>query len=412
MANSLLTIDMITREAVRLFRNSNAFIMNLDRQYDDQFARIGAKIGTSLRIRLPNDYTVRTGAAASVQDTAEVSTTMTLSTQKGVDVSFNSVERTMSLDDYSTRILAPAVNNLAANVAADIMSGVDAGGCCNFVANTDVNGNVLTPTSEQWLLAGAYLTQQSAPLSDWKAVLDPLTMARTVSSLSGLFNPASEISRQYRTGQMYDALNLKWMSDQTTLKHTTGAYSGTGSPATVAGTVNGANQTGTTITVNALGGPLVAGDIITFDGVNGVNRLTKDSYGQLRQFVLTADAATSATSISIYPALTPPSGSNKVQYQTVSASPANSANINVVTLSGAIYRKNIVFAPEAITMATADLEMPRGVDEVAREVFDGLSVRMLTDYVVTTDQLITRLDILYGYKYVRPEWVVAVADAV
>ena len=202
------------------------------------------------------------------------------------------------------------------------------------------------------------------------------------------------------------------MSDQTVIKHVTGAYSGSGSPATVAGTVNGASQTGTTITVNALGGPLKAGDIITFDGVNGVNRLTKSSYGQLRQFVLTADAATSATSISIYPALTPPVGGAAVQYQTVDASPANSANINVVTLSATTYRKNIVFAPEAITMATADLEMPRGVDEVAREVFDGLSVRMLTDYVVTTDQLITRLDILYGYKYVRPEWVVAVADAV
>jgi len=412
MSNSLLTINQITREAVRLFRNSNAFIMQLDRQYDDQFARIGAKIGTQLRIRLPNDFTVRTGAAVSVQDTSEQSTTMTLATQMGVDVSFNSQERTMSLDDYSTRILAPAVNNLGAAVANTIMAGVDTGGCCNFVANTDNNGVVLSPTAEQWLLAGAYLQQQSAPLSDWKAVLDPLTMSRTVSSLSGLFNPTSEISRQYRTGQMYEALNLKWMSDQTVLKHTTGAYTGTGSPPLVAGTVNGASQTGTTITVNALSGPLAAGDIITFDGVYGVNRLTKQSYGQLRQFVLTAAAAASATSISIYPALTPPVGGNAVQYQTVSASPANSANINVVTLSGAIYRKNIVFAPEAITMATADLEMPNGVDEVDRAVFDGLSVRMLTDYVVTTDQLITRLDLLFGFLYVRPEWVVAVADAV
>lgn len=412
MSNSILTINMITREAVRLFRNSNAFIMELDRQYDDQWARIGAKIGTSLRIRLPNDYTVRTGPALSVQDTAEQQTTMTLATQQGVDVSFSSAERTLSLDDYSQRILAPAVNNLAGAVASNIMSGVDSGGCCNFVANLDNNGNVLSPTATQWLLAGATLQLQSAPLSDWKAVLDPLTMARTVSSLTGLFNPQSEISRQYKSGQMYDALNLRWMYDQTVLKHTTGAYSGSGSPATVAGTVNGANQTGSTITVNALAGPLVAGDIITFAGVNGVNRVTKSSYGQLRQFVLTANAAIGATSLSIYPALTPAVGGQAVQYQTVDASPANSANINVVTLSGVVYRKNIVFAPEAITMATADLEMPRGVDEVARETFDGLSIRMLTDYIVQTDQLATRLDILYGYKYVRPEWVVAVADQV
>lgn len=412
MSNQILTISMITREAVRLFRNSNAFIMELDRQYDDQWARIGAKIGTSLRIRLPPDYTVRTGPALSIQDTAEQSTTMTLATQQGVDVSFSSAERTLSLDDYSQRILAPAVNNLAGAVAYNIMSGVDAGGCCNFVANTDNNGNVLSPTATQWLLAGATLQLQSAPLSDWKAVLDPLTMARTVSSLTGLFNPSSEISRQYKSGQMYDALNLRWMYDQTVLKHTTGAYVGTGSPALVAGTVNGASQTGSTITVNALAGPLVAGDIITFAGVNGVNRIIKQSYGQLRQFVLTAAAAIGATSLSIYPALTPAVGGSAVQYQTVDASPANSANISVVTLSGVVYRKNIVFAPEAITMASADLEMPRGVDEVARETFDGLSIRMLTDYIVQTDTLATRLDILYGYKYVRPEWVVAVGDQV
>ena len=100
-----------------------------------------------------------------------------------------------------------------------------------------------------------------------------------------------------------------------------------------------------------------------------------------------------------------------MQYQTVDFAPLNNANINVTTLASSIYRKNIAFAPEAITMATADLEMPRGVDEVARETFDSLSMRMLTDYVVSTDQLITRLDILYGFKFVRPEWVVAVADA-
>jgi hypothetical protein len=122
--NALLTINMITREAVRLWKNSNAFIQNINMQYDDSFARTGAKIGTSLRIRLPNDYTVRTGPALQAQDTAEVNTTLVLATQKGVDVSFNSVDMTMSLDDYSERVLAPMINNLTGAVAADIMSGL------------------------------------------------------------------------------------------------------------------------------------------------------------------------------------------------------------------------------------------------------------------------------------------------
>src|SRR3990167_11176961 len=119
MANTLLTIDMITREAVRLFKNSNAFIQSIDRQYDDQYAQTGAKIGTTLRIRLPNDFTVRTGQAASVQDTSESSTTMTLSTVAGVDVGYSGVDRTLSLMDFSERVLAPAINVIAGEVARD-----------------------------------------------------------------------------------------------------------------------------------------------------------------------------------------------------------------------------------------------------------------------------------------------------
>ena len=416
MANSLLTINMITREAVRLFINSNEFIMHIDRQYDDSFAQTGAKIGTTLRIRLPNDFTVTTGPALSAQDTAEQSITLPLATQKHVDVSYSTSDRTMSLDDFSRRVLAPMVNVLAGAVAADVMTGVEAG-VANFTANQDVNGNLQTPLASTWLQAGALLDINSAPRGNRKLMLDPLTMARTVSSLAGLFNPSKMIGAQYETGQMQEALGFDWFMDQTVLKHTTAAYTGTGAPAEIGGTVNGAGQTGTAITVNAFAGGLNQGDIITFAGTNLVNRVTKQSEGQLRQFVVTAAVAANGTSIPIYPALIPfapaPAPANTPQqYQTVDASPANGANISVVTLSGVIYRKNIAYAPEAITLATADLEMPKGVHETARESYDGVSMRMITDYVIATDQMVTRLDVLYGYLFIRPEWCCAVGDAI
>lgn len=404
MSNSLLTINMITREAVRLWKNTNAFIQNIDQQYDDSFAKVGAKVGTQLRVRLPNDYTVRTGAAAQVQDTTEQSTTLVVATQKGVDVSFSSVDRTMSLDDYSERVLAPAINNLAGNIAADIMSGVE-GGVCNLVANTDSNGNIINPVISTFLNAGASLDTNSAPTGRRKVVQDPFTQARTVSTLSGLLNPMPDISRQYSTGTMAQALGMEWMMDQTVVKHTTGTFT--------AGTVNGANQTGLTLTVNAITGTLAKGDIITIAGVNAVNRITKQTTGQLRQFVVTAAAGNGATSISIYPALVPAVGGNAVQYQTVDASPANGAAISLATPAGSTYRKNIAYAPEAITMATADLVLPaQGIVEGAREAFDNISMRMITDYTVGTDQLITRLDVLYGYLYIRPEWAVVIADSI
>jgi len=403
MSNTLLNINMITREAVRLWVNTNSFLQHIDTQYDDQFAITGAKIGQSLRVRLPNDYTVRTGPVAQIQDTTETNTTLTLATQKGVDVSFNSAERTMTLDDYSKRVLAPAVNNLVGAVAADIMSGVE-GGVSNLVGNFDAAGNLLRPTLDTWLQAKALLSLRSAPTDNRKFILDPVSMARTVQSLSGLLNPATEISEQYRTGEVYNAIGFDWFEDQTVIKHTTGTYVVGVSP-----TVNGANQTGTSINVTIGASSFTVGDIITFAGVNAVNRITKVSTGELQQFVVTSYAG---GVLGIYPAIVPPVGGSPVQYQTVTASPANGAAIVSLTLTGQVYRKNIAFVPDAVTMATADLEMPKNMQEVARERMDGVSLRMVTGFDIKSDQFITRLDVLYGYVWVRPEWAVVVADII
>ena len=276
------------------------------------------------------------------------------------------------------------------------------------MANQDVNYNILSPNQTTYLNAGASLDLNSAPIANRKIVNSPRTEARVVGTLSGLLNPTSEISRQYVTGRMYDALGFIWMKDQTTITHTNGAL------AQGSATVNGAGQTGLSLTVNSLAAGLNVGDIITIAGVYAVNRITKQSTGELRQFAVTATAATGATSISIYPAIVPAVGGQAVQYQTVTASPANSAAINPVAglAASTQYRKNFAYAPEAVTLATADLEIPKGVHEAAREQFDGVSMRMITDYFIGTDQLITRLDVLYGYLWVRPEWAVVVADIV
>lgn len=399
MANTILTISMITKEAVRLWRNSNAFLQNIDTQYDDAYAVTGAKIGTTLRVRLPNDYVVRTGAATAVQDTTEQSLNLVMATQKGVDVTFSSAERTLQLDDYSERILAPAINNTAGAVAADIMSGVD-GGVCNYVSNPDGTNTVLNPTAKTFLQANALLNSNSAPMGNRKLVNDPFTEANTVSALSGLFNASKEISKQYVTGQMVNALGFDWFMDQTVLKHTAGTYNSLG-------TVNGGAQTGSTLVVNAITGTINKGDIITIAAVFAVNRITKVTTGKLRQFVVTANVLNGAVAIPIYPALVVAT----LAYGTVDALPLNAAVITMVNKASAVEVRNVAFAPQAVTMVTADMELPGGVMEASRAVLDSVSIRMITQYAITSDQAITRLDVLYGYLYVRPEWATIVADA-
>jgi hypothetical protein len=402
VANELITIDMVTRVAVRLWKNTNAFMRNVNTQYDDQFARTGAKIGDSLRIRLPVDYTVGEGSAVSFQDTVENFTTMALATQNNVAISFTQFQQTMQIEDYAERYIVPAVNNLGGKVAVGIMSGSE-GGICNYVDNT-ASGAIISPSNSTILTANAILATQSAPEMNHRLVVNPFTDARVAGALAGLFNPVSEISQQYRSGSMKNALGFDWMMDQTVLMHTPGSFS--------AGTVNGAGQTGSTLTTNAITGTLKKGDIITIAGVLGVNRIEKQSYGQVRQFVVLADVASSGVSISIYPALIPAGvGGAAVQYQTVDVSPANSAAISLASPASTAYRKNIAFVPDAITMATADLEIPPNV-EGARHELDGISMLMVRQYIIGTGITGTRLDVVWGALWLRPEWAVIIADVV
>lgn len=402
MANNMLTISMITREAIPLFVNSNAFIKNLSRQYDKEFGRNGEKIGSSLRIRLPNDYTVTDGPALSVQDTAEQQTVLTMSYQKHVDVSFTSADMLLSLDDFSERILLPMMNNLAGKVSSNIMQ-QNAEALCNMSANFDANGAILTPTDGTYLDAKATLDINSAPPIRHKIINDPRTESRVVSSLTGLLNPSTAISDQYYDGTMYRALNALWFSDALTIKHTTGSFT--------AGTVNGAGQTGPTLVTNAITGTLLVGDIITIAGVVAVNRVAKTTTGELRQFVILTNANNAATSLNIYPSIIPSANGNDVQYQTVVNSPANGAVISLYTQPNVTYRKNFRYHPEAITMATGDLPMPEN-KITARHRYDNISMRYVADYIIGTDQRASRLDVLFGSLTTRPEWGVVVPDRV
>jgi hypothetical protein len=403
MANALLTIDMITRMAVRLWKNSNQFLQNIDTQYSSEFAITGAKIGDTLRIRLPNEYTVADGPAASVQDTQEKFTSLALTTQRHIDVGFTTVERTLKLDDYIERILWPKLTFLAGDVAQDVMNVVE-GGVCNFVSNVDASGNIISPNQFTALQARAALVKNSIPEMRMRMIYSPDTGANITGTLTGLFNPAPELSRQYKMGRMYDALGFKWYEDQTVINHTTGSFS-------AGGTVNGALQTGASITVNAITGTFKKGDFITFAGVNGINRITRQDSGKLRQFCVTADVASGATLIPIYPPITPPVGGNDVQYETVTASPANGAAMALVNKANEVYAKNIGYVPDAFTLATADLWMPAaGVVEASRHEKDGISMRSIAAYVIGMDQAVDRLDVLFGKLAVRPEWAVCMAD--
>lgn len=405
MANSLLTISMITREALRVLENSLTFTKQIARTYSDQFAIAGAKIGTVLNIRKPPRYAGRVGQALALEDSVETSIPLALTTQRGVDLSFTSAELTLSVDDFGRRFLRPAILGVANRIDFD--------GCGLIVGRPPAGGNPLLPvsfvpsppvynsigvagtipnTALQYLQAGQRLNEEACPVDDRVLVMGPSFVPPIVDSLKGLFQSAERIAEQYDRGMMGIALGFRWFMDQNMPTHTSGTFT--------TGTVAGAGQTGPTLAVTATGGTLTIGDVITIAGVYAVNPQNQQSTGALRQFVVTANVASGATAIPIYPPLqtfgtVAPFNPNG----TVSALPAAGAVITPLYAASTTAGMACAFHPEAFTFASADLLLPGGVDMAARVADEqlGMSIRAIRAYDINLDRFPTRLDILYGF---------------
>lgn len=388
MPNSFLTPQTITREALRILHQKATFIGNINRQYDDSFAKTGAKIGSQLKIRLPNEYAVSSGATVSSwQDTTENSTTLEVSTQKHVPMYFGMADLTLTIDEFSKRYIEPAVSVLAANVEADAYS------MYKDVYNM-VDGDAAALAFSHVLAGRKVLNDNLTPMdSSRAAVLSTAHSAKLVDALKGLFNDPKEVSRQYREGEMGRTAGFNFYESTFASDHTTGDAA-----KTTTCTVNGASQIGSTITIaNVSSKTFKKGDIVTFAGCNAVHPETKTSTGALKQFVITADAA--STSLSISPAIVVTGAG-----QNVSASPTNGgAVVKVGAGASELLNTSMVFHKDAFTFATADLVLPNGVDFAARETMDGISMRIVRDYDITNDRILARLDILYGYKTIRPQ---------
>ncbi len=364
-----------------------------EHQDDSSFAQSGAKIGDTLRIRLPNQYTVRTGTTLSTQDTTETKVDLAVSTQKGVDMTFSSNELTLDLDDFSRRILEPAMAVLASNIEADALGTMykDVYNTINNVSGAITYANVLSGRRK--------LQDNLAPDGDRTALLTSNDMANLVSAFSSLFHSGAEISKQYREGMVGKAAGFDFMETSYLQTFQNGAR-----VATTYLTNAATAQTGSSLIVDTGTGAMVVGDVFTIAGVFAVHPETKVSTGILQQFVVTAAYAGGGGTISISPAIVA-TGAR----QNVSNGAADNQALTFVGTASSTYGQSLVYHKDAFTFATADLVMPKGVDFAAREVYDGISIRVIRQYDINNDAFPCRLDVLYGYKTIRAQLAARIA---
>lgn len=388
MANTILTPTQVTREALRVLHEKCKFIGSINRQYDKQYAKSGAKIGDTLKVRLPNEYVVRTGATLSAQDTSETSVDLQVATQKGVDLNFTSADLTLSLDDFSDRILTPAMSVLAADLEADALS-------MYKKVYQMVNNDGSAITFKTIMNGRKMLEQALAPGNDRNALLSSEHLVDIVDALKALFHANENIKKQNRDGVMGRTAGLDFMESSQVQDHLTGTCE-----ETTGYLVAGADQTGATLTVDTGSNTFLEGDVITIAGVYRVHPESKATTSDLQQFVVTADSSGSPiSSIAISPSIVITGGR-----QNVSNAPANNAAIVKVGAGADEYlNTSMIYQKDAFAFATADLVMPNGVDFSSREVLDGISMRVVRQYDINNDKFPCRLDVLYGYEAIRPQ---------
>lgn len=389
MPNAILTPTAVTNKILQVLHGKGVLAKNVDRTYDNQFAQQGGKIGDSLKIRLPNKYTVRTGKNLAAQDTNESSVTLTAATQIGVDMNFSSAELTMSMDDFAERIIEPAAAVLAANIEDTIAA--------RYIDIPNLVGTAgTTPASMLTILqAGARLDDNLVPRDGKRIVaLSPLAMATMVDSYKGLFQKAGKIADQYEMGMIEDmASGFKWGMCPVINPHVMSAG--------VVTSITTTSNTATTVTVASTTTAIAAGTIVTFAGCFAVNDETKVAYSHLRQFVVTSATATVLT---ISPSIVT-SGA----LQNCSANPTASGAVTFVGAASSSNPQHLAFHKNAFALVTADLEdVSKYGAWGARKEYDGISIRLARQYDINSDNIPCRLDILFGVKTIRPELAVRI----
>jgi hypothetical protein len=410
MANNLLTISKITNEALMVLENELTFTSEVDRNYDDQFSVVGAKIGNTVNVRKPGRFIGTTGPALNVEDFNESSVPVTLSTQFHVDTQFTTQDLALSLDMFSSRVLKPAV--------AAIANKIDRDGMVMANLNTaNIVGTAGTPPTGliTYLTAGAYLDSEGAPRDGRRSVIiEPFTSATIVDSLKGLFVPQEAIGEQYRKGLMgRDSAGCNWKLDQNVVSQTFGSWSANTiaiNVTTATGFLtSGWSQFSTVSMAASSASTLNAGDVFTIPGVYAVNPQNRQSYGKLRNFVVmaTTSVGTSATSVQISPAII-----TAGQFQNVSITSSGSQNITAFNNTGVTSPQNILMHRNAFCLACSDLELPDGVHFAGRasDKEIGLSMRVVRQYTINNDSIPTRLDVLYGWAPLYPELACRIAS--
>jgi hypothetical protein len=329
----------------------------------------------------------------NVQDSVQVSTALTVATQDGVDMRFNSRELALDLDEFTQVHLEPAMATLISNIDSDVLQGCTKS-TFNWGGTAGTSVSSLTAPGS----GRTRLNQNLAPKGTERRVqFDSGTMASIVSGVAAYFNPSNAISEQYREGLIartamadyYDTERVWSMANTTSVTLSTTKMNGYLS-------TNGQTSLNiTSLTVSGVG----VGMKFSMANIFDVHPETKASYGVVKQFTVVSTTNVSTFNFSPAVFLTGP-------YQNVTGIGTTTSTQNLTWLGSpnSTYTLGLMYHRDAYTFATAALPLMSSSEKCVRRTYDGLSLRVWQDSDIRNDELLTRIDILYGFAAIRPEW--------
>ena len=402
MAQSLLTIDMVTQKTLQRLRNKSVVLRNMNTQFDDSFGKEGAKIGASLRVRLPNRFLTSKGAALQVQEQNEQYTNVAITEWYQGALNFTGTEQALAIDEYTDRYIDPLVEQIAGTIDSD----------ANTQLYKKVYQSVGTPgttpsTSLVLLQAQQKLNEAAAIDSPRYGAFNPAANTSLIEGMKGLFNPADFVSQQFKKGLIgsvpalgYDEIGMT----QAIATHTTGDFPL--SPI-IATTVTTQGATSLAISFTSGTKTIKEGDVFTISSVYAVNPITRQTTGSLQQFVVTEDVtitATTTATVKVQPAIY----TSEQTLATVNRVPTANDTITFMGAASTSYPQNLVYHKDAFTFATAALPLPQGVQFASTKEYEGISMNIVKAFDINNYRTPCRVDIIGGFAALRPQMAVRV----
>ncbi|MGC6329323.1 P22 phage major capsid protein family protein [Rhizorhabdus sp. FW153] len=405
MANSILTIDVIAKEALMVLENELVAAKRVHRGLESEFGngRNGYQTGATVTIKRPTDFTVRSGSNASVQDVVEGSTTITVDQQKGVDFAFTSQELTLNIKDLSERVIKPAMVQLANRIDSDVLA------LATKVPNWVGTPGQLINSFQDFAPAPQRLDEQAVMSDGRTAILSPADHWGMLGTQTNLYIQGAA-NDAYRKGDLGRIGGVDTFMSQNVQTLTTGSRAGSIliDLSITAATIDYAAVKDMMVQTIHMDGfatasdTVKAGEVFTIAGVYAVNPVTKTRLPWLKQFTVVADAVCTSneTDVQIYPAIIW-SGAFK-NVDVVGTGDLNNQAVTFLGAAGASYAQNLAFHKNAFALAIVPMVSPPGAVDVARESYKGVSVRMIPFYNGSSDVSTLRLDVLYGLKAIDP----------